>query len=129
MIKIVKGTHSNGRCIEYNIVNEKGDVILFVDHYSHMEWILSGDYAELEPEENYLHVQEDVYYDIDDKKFVESVKRYISRIGYIINYDEMRAKCSKYALVDYENMRNYASLSLSAKLVFLFEAVVSKLHG
>ncbi len=120
MIKIVQnGTNINGH-IQYKIVDKQGKVVHKVLSTSHMDWILSGCYAGEETDENYLHIQEDVFYDIDDEMFVASVKIYRSIVGEVTNYAEMRSKC-KYALIDYDKIYNYLSLSFAAKLVFLFE--------
>ena len=124
MIKIVKYVFNNNGSIhnKYKIVNQKGKVVHYVVNSYHMEWILNGDYAEEGTDENYLRIQVDVFYDIDDEKFMKSVKAYINLSGTVTNYREMRAKC-KFALVDYTDIYNYLSLSLGAKLVFLFEVV------
>ena len=115
------GFKRNGQ-IQYRIVNKKGKVVHNVVNNFLMEWILSGDFAEDEREENHIHIQEEVFYDIDDEKFIASVNVYRHIAGTVTNYVEMRSKC-KYALVDYDNIHNYLALSLGAKLVFLFEVM------
>lgn len=119
MIKIVQyGTNIHGHN-QYKIVNGHGKDVHYVLSNSHLDWILSNEYSTFD-EFGCICIYKDVFYDIDDEKFVDAVTRYRNIIGEVTNYAEMRSKC-KYAYIDYSDIFNYMSLSFAAKLVFLFE--------
>lgn len=111
---------------QYYITNENDELIIDIYNNSHMEWILSGDYAGDETDSDLILIEENVIYNINDKKVIDSIKIYTDIIGEIINYEEhcenvgIETSFNKTDEITYN--KNYNYLSFKGKIIFLFMA-------
>jgi hypothetical protein len=111
---IIKSKKSETGNKIYYITDEKHNILREIINTGHMDWILTGDCVDLDPE--YVWLQEDILYDINDDKIIKTILGYSHILGEILNMSiEL---CGKIAL----RFDEYSELSIIGKIVYLFEA-------
>lgn len=99
---------------QYYIQDDKDENLYIIRNNRHMNRILSGDGGN--DDVGSIWIEENTLYDINDDAVITSIKGYSSVLGECINSDDLKSD------IKLKSFDTYAKLSLTGKLVYLFEA-------
>ena len=99
---------------QYYIQDDKDENLYIIKQNHHMNWILSNDFCN--DDVGRIRIEENTLYDINDDAVITSIKAYSSVLGECINSDDLKSD------IKLKSFDTYAELSLTGKLVYLFEA-------
>jgi hypothetical protein len=111
---MIKSTFNKIGDKRYYITDENDNILHDIVNTGHMKWILSGDNTD---NPDYIEIKEDVLYDLNDDKVINTIKSYLDIYDKIINKDKIQEK------IDLRR-DTYSELSVRGKIVYLFEASI-----